>query len=174
MIGVVLTEGAKIQPMGWVLIIGFLVVLVVGVIIGSIIDKKNKAAFVEEEAKRFEGKKVYGNDTVFITSDNELVIRYTTTGVNGYKIFKSEGVKYILSFWNPVDKIWCVGLYNEKKKNIAGEDHKSSKKKPLKTKAYFRTKSENVEFVELLVKFIPDAELAGMSFKEYKGGYKKQ
>ena len=58
MIGVVLTEGAKIQPMGWVLIIGFLVVLVVGVIIGSIIDKKNKAAFVEEEAKRFEGKKV--------------------------------------------------------------------------------------------------------------------
>ena len=173
MIGVLLTEGAKIQPMGWVLIIGFIVVLVVGMIIGGIIDKKNRGLFAQKEAKRFEGKKVYGDDTIFITSDNELVIRYASAGVRGYKIFKLEGIKYILSFWNPVDKIWCLGLYNEKKKNIVGEDHKSSKKNPLKAKAYFRTKSEDVEFVEMLVKFIPNAELAGMSFKEYKGNLKK-
>lgn len=169
MIGAVLTESAKMSPIGWVLIIGLIVVIVWAIWY----DKKRSGKFDEEIDKLFADKKVYGNDTIFITKDNELVIRYHYQAVSGYKIFKLEGIKYILSFWNPVDKIWCVGLYNEKKKNIVGEDHKSAKRKPLKAKAYFRTKSEDVEFIEMLVKFIPDAELAGMSFKEYKGGAKQ-
>lgn len=173
MIGVWLTENAEIQPMGWVLIIGFLVLLVGGVIIGSIIDKKNRALFAEVEAKRFEGKKVYGNDNIFITSDNELVIRYTSAGTSGYKLFKLETIKYIMSCWDPGSKCWHIGLYNEKKKVVVGEDHKSSKKTPLKAKAYFQNRAENVEFVELLVKYIPNAELVGRSFKEYKGNYEK-
>lgn len=173
MLGFALTESAKIQPMGWVLIIGFVVVLVVGVIIGSRIDKKNKALFAEEEAKRFEGKKVYGNDAIFITSDNELVMRYATTGVSGYKIFKLEDIKYIMSCWDPGSKCWHTGLYNEKKKPIPGEDHKSSKKQPLKTKGYFQGRTENVEFLEMLLEYVPQAQLVGRSFKEYKGNLKK-
>lgn len=132
MIGVVLTEGAKIQPMGWVLIIGFLVLLVGGVIIGSIIDKKNRAIFAEVEAKRFEGKRVYGNDNIFITSDNELVFRYAAAGTRGYKIFKLEDIKYVMSCWNYQAKSWSLNLYNEKKKVVVGEDHKSSKRILLK------------------------------------------
>lgn len=173
MIGVVLTEGAKIQPMGWVLIIGFLVLLVGGVIIGSIIDKKNRAIFAEVEAKRFEGKKVYGNDNIFITSDNELVFRYAAAGTRGYKIFKLEDIKYIMSCWNYQAKSWSLNLYNEKKKVVVGEDHKSSKKNPLKAKAYFNSRNENVEFIEMLLQFAPTAQLVGMGFKEYKGSYKK-
>ena len=173
MIGVVLTEGAKIQPMGWVLIIGFLVLLVGGVIIGSIIDKKNRAIFAEVEAKRFEGKKVYGNDNIFITSDNELVFRYAAAGTRGYKIFKLEDIKYVMSCWNYQAKSWSLNLYNEKKKVVVGEDHKSSKKNPLKAKAYFNSRNENVEFIEMLLQFAPTAQLVGMGFKEYKGSYKK-
>lgn len=173
MIGVVLTEGAKIQPMGWVLIIGFLVLLVGGVIIGSIIDKKNRAIFAEVEAKRFEGKKVYGNDNIFITSDNELVFRYAAAGARGYKIFKLEDVKYIMSCWDHSSKCWILNLYNEKKKAVVGEDHKSTKRKPLKATAHFSTRNENVEFIEMLLQFAPTAQLVGMGFKEYKGSYKK-
>ncbi len=172
MVGVVLTESAKIQPMGWVLIIGFLVFLVVGVIVGSIIDKKNTGIFVEEEKKRFEGKKVYGNDTVFITSDNELVIRYSSVGLKGYKLFKLDEIKYIMSCWDAGARDWYIGFYNEKKKLIVGEDHKSSKKKPLKTKAGFHGSSENVEFLQMITKFAPNAQLVGVSFKEYKGSLK--
>ena len=123
MIGTVLTESAKIQPMGWVLIIGFVVVLVVGVIVGSRIDKKRAGQFEIEEAKRFEGKKVYGNEAVFITSDNELVIRYHSAGIKGYKIFKLENVKYIMSCWDSTVKQWYIGLYDEKKKGIKGENN---------------------------------------------------
>ncbi len=173
MIGVVLTEGAKIQPMGWVLIIGFVVVLVVGMIIGGIIDKKNRGLFAEKEAKRFEGKKVYGDDAVFITSDNEVVIRYASAGVRGYKIFKLEEIKYLMSCWDPGSKCWHIGFYNEKKKVVVGEDHKSSKKTPLKAKAYFQERGEDVEFLELILKFAPGVQLVGRSFKEYKGNLKK-
>lgn len=173
MIGVWLTENAEIQPMGWVLIIGFLVLLVGGVIIGSIIDKKNRAIFAEAEAKRFEGKKVYGNDNVFTTSDNELVFRYAASGARGYKIFKLEDIKYIMSCWDHSSKCWILNLYNEKKKAVVGEDHKSSKKTPLKAKAHFSTRNENVELVEMLLQFAPTAQLVGMYFKEYKGSYKK-
>lgn len=150
------------------------VVAIVAISVWAIqFDKKRSAIFDEETNKLFADKKVYGNDNIFITTETELVIRNHSGGVSSYKIFKLDEVKYIMSCWNPVDKIWCLGLYNEKKKNIAGEEHKSTKKTPLKAKAYFRTKSENVEFVEMLVKYIPNAELVGMSFKEYKGSYKK-
>ena len=172
MVGVVLTEGAKIQPMGWALIIGFVVVLVVGVIVGSIIDKKNAGIFVEEEKKRFEGKKIYGNDTVFITSDNELIIRYASAGVKGYKLFELDNIKYIISCWDAGARDWYIGFYNENKKQIVGEDHKSSKKKPLKTKAGFHGSSENVEFLEMIIKYAPNAKLVGLAFKEYKGSLK--
>lgn len=173
MIGIILTESAKIQPMGWVLIIGFVVILVVGVIIGGRVDKKNRAKFEEEEAKRFEGKKVYGNDVVFITSDNELVVRYDSTGLRGYKIFKLENVKYIMSCWDSTVKQWYIGLYDEKKKGIKGEDHNSGTKPFRKAGAGFHGRSEDVEFLEMIMKFVPDAQLVGLYFKEYKGGLKK-
>lgn len=168
MVGVVLTESAKIQPMGWVLIIGFAVILVIAVFT----DKKNSAKFNEEVTKRFEGKKVYGNDVVFITSDNELIIRYASMGISGYKLFKLADIKYIMSCWDGGARDWYIGFYNDKKKLIAGEDHKSSKKKPLKTKASFHDSSENVEFLEMITKFTTGVQLVGVSFKEYKGSLK--
>lgn len=173
MIGVVLTESAKIQPMGWVLIIGFVVILAVGMIIGARIDKKNRGKFEVEEAKRFEGKKVYGSEVVFITSDNELVIRYDSAGVKGYKIFKLESIKYIMSCWDSTVKQWYIGLYDENKKGIKGEDHNSGTKPLRKADASFHGKSENVEFLEMVMKYAPDAQLVGLYFKEYKGSLQK-
>lgn len=169
MIGVVLTEGAKIQPIGWVLIIGFLVIIVWAVWY----DKKRSGKFDEEVDKLFADKKVYGNEAVFITKDNELVVRNHSMGVSGYKIFKMEDVKYIMSCWDYQAKSWSLNLYNEKKKVVVGEDHKSSKKNPLKAKAYFNSRNENVEFIEMLLQFAPTAQLVGMGFKEYKGSFKK-
>lgn len=169
MIGVVLAEGAKIQPIGWVLIIGFLVIIVWAVWY----DKKRSGKFDEEVDKLFADKKVYGNEAVFITKDNELVVRNHSMGVSGYKIFKMEDVKYIMSCWDYQSKSWHLNLYNEKKKVVVGEEHKSAKKKPLKAKAYFSTRNENVEFIEMLLQFAPTAQLVGMGFKEYKGSYKK-
>lgn len=169
MTGVLLTESAKIHPIGWVLIIGFVVILVAAMFK----DKKDSAMFLEETEKRFAGKKVYGNDIIFITSDNELVVRYAVFGINGYKQFKLADVKYIMSCWDFTSKTWHIGLYNEKKKLITGEDHKSSKKKPLKAKAAFSDSGENVEFVEMLTKFVPNAQLVGIYFQEYKGNLKK-
>ena len=169
MIGVVLTESAKMPLIGWVLIIGFLVVMVWAVWY----DKKKSGKFDEEIDKLFADNKVYGNDTIFITKDNELVVRYHYQAVSGYKIFKLEDVKYIMSCWDHSSKCWILNLYNEKKKAVVGEDHKSTKRKPLKATAHFSTRNENVEFIEMLFKFVPNAELVGMYFKEYKGSYKK-
>lgn len=170
MIGVVLTESAKIHPIGWVLIIGFLVVMVWAVWY----DKKKSGKFNEEIDKLFADNKVYGNEVMFITKDNELVIRYHIMGVSGYKIFKLDDVKYMMSYWNFQTKSWHQTLYNEKKKVVVGEEHKSAKKKPLKAKAYFQDgHTEDVEFIEMILKFVPNAEVVGMGFKEYKGSYKK-
>lgn len=157
------------------MVVGIIVIVaIVALVVWAIMfDKKRSAQFDEKVDQLFEGKKVYGNETIFITSDNELVIRYHSAGVSGYKIFKPTDIRYIMSCWNPVDKIWNIGLYNEKKKLIVGEEYKSAKKNPLKAKAYFQGRSENVEFVELLMKFAPEAQLVGMSFKEYKGGAKQ-
>lgn len=170
MIGVVLTEGAKMSPIGWVLIIGLIVVIVWAVWY----DKKRSGKFDEEIDKLFADNKVYGNDTIFITKDNELVVRYHYQAVSGYKIFKLEDVKYIMSCWDHSSKCWILNLYNEKKKAVVGEDHKSTKRKPLKATAHFSTRNENVEFIEMLLQFAPTAQLVGMYFKEYKGDYKKQ
>ena len=68
----------------------------------------------------------------------------------------------------------CINRRCENSAHGVGEDHKSSKKNPLKAKAYFSTRNENVEFIEMLLQFAPNAQLVGMGFKEYKGGYKKQ
>ncbi|MBQ8039855.1 MAG: hypothetical protein IJ274_08320 [Lachnospiraceae bacterium] len=151
-----------------------LVVVIVAVMVWAIMyDKKKSGQFDEEVDKLFADKKVYGNEVIFITQDNELVARYHSGGVSGYKLFKLDDVKYVMSCWDSTSKCWQIGLYNEKKKSIPGEDHKSSKKKPLKTKAIFRGKSEDVEFLEMIMKFAPNAELVGLYFKEYKGGLKK-
>lgn len=170
MIGVVLTEGAKMPLIGWVLIIGLIVVIVWAIWY----DKKRSGKFDEEIDKLFADNKVYGNDTIFITKDNELVVRYHYQAVSGYKIFKLEDVKYIMSCWDHSSKCWILNLYNEKKKAVVGEDHKSTKRKPLKATAHFSTRNENVEFIEMLLQFAPTAQLVGMYFKEYKGDYKKQ
>ncbi len=154
---------------GIILVVGLIAVIVWAVMY----DKKRAGQFDAQTDKLFEGKKAYGNESIFITIDNELVIRYHSAGVSGYKIYKPTEVKYVMSCWNPVDKIWNIGLYNEKKKLVVGEDHKSTKKNPLKAKAYFQGNSENVEFVEMLLKFAPEAQLVGMSFKEYKGSVKQ-
>ncbi len=169
MVGAILTESAKIQPMGWVLIIGFVVVLVWAILY----DKKKSKQFDDNVDKMFADKKVYGNEATFITSDNELVNRYSWAGVSGYTLYKLDSVKYIISCWDSAAKQWYIGLYNEKKKRVVGEAHSSGKKSVRKSKAGFFENSENVEFIEMLLKFAPNAELVGMGFKEYKGSYKK-
>lgn len=157
------------------MVIGIIVAIgIVAFIVWAIMfDKKRSALFDEETDQLFADKKVYGDEKIFITSENELVIRYHSAGVSGYKIFKLANVKYIMSCWDFSSKCWRINLYDEKKKVIVGEEHKSAKKKPLKAKAYFQDRSEDVEFVEMLVKFIPNAELVGMGYKEYKGNFKK-
>lgn len=169
MVGVILTESAKIQPVGWVLIIGFVVVLVWAILY----DKKKSKQFDDNVDEMFADKKVYGNEVTFITSDNELVNRYSWAGVSGYTLYKLDSVKYIISCWDPAAKQWYTGLYNEKKKCIVGEEHSSGKKRVRKSKAGFFGDSENVEYLEMLLKFAPNAELVGMGFKEYKGNFKK-
>ncbi len=173
MFGVILSESAKIQPMGWVLIIGFVVLLVGGVIIGRKIDKKNSGKFDAETDMKFADKIAEGNRNIFITTDKELVLRYKNMGQSGYKLYKLEGIKYIMSCWDSTSKCWRIGLYNEKKKLVPGEDHKAGKKKVFNTKASFPAKSESVEFLEMIMKYAPDAELVGLYFKEYKGSLKK-
>ncbi len=151
-----------------------LVIVIVAIFVWAIMyDKKRAGQFDEEFAKKFADKKVYGNDKIFITSENELVIGYHINGVSGYKIFKLSDVKYIMSCWDFTTKCWHMGLYNEKKKSVVGEDHKSTKKNPLKAKAIFQDRNEDVEFLEMLMKFAPDAELVGLYFKEYKGNLEK-
>lgn len=157
------------------MVVGIIVVVaIVAISVWAIMyDKKKAGQFDEEFAKQFADKKVYGNDTIFITSENELVTRYHSGGVSGYKMFRLADVKYIMSCWDSTTKCWQIGLYNEKKKSVVGEDHKSSKKNPLKAKAIFQGRNEDVEFLEMLMKFAPNAELVGLYFKEYKGSLKK-
>lgn len=169
MVGIVLTESAKIQPMGWALIIGFSVVLIWAILY----DKKKSKQFDNKVDKMFADKKVCGNDALFITSDNELVNRYSWAGVSGYSLYKLDSVKYIISCWDSAANQWYLGLYNEKKKRIVGEAHSSGKKKVRKAKAGFFGDSENVELIEMILKYAPNAELVGMGFKEYKGSYRK-
>ena len=157
------------------MVVGIIVVVaIVAIFVWAIMfDKKRAAQFDEKVEQLFADKKVFGNETIFITPENELVTRYHSGGVSGYKIFKLADVKYIMSCWDSSTKCWRIGLYNEKKKLVAGEDHKAGKKKVFNTKASFPAKSESVEFLEMIMKYTPDAELVGLYFKEYKGSLKK-
>ena len=157
------------------MVVGIIVVIaIVAIVVWAIMfDKKRAAQFDEKVEQLFADKKVFGNETIFITPENELVTRYHSGGVSGYKIFKLADVKYIMSCWDSSSNCWQIGLYNEKKKSIVGEDHKSTKKNPLKAKAIFQGKSENVEFLEMVMKFAPEAQLVGLYFKEYKGALKQ-
>ena len=67
--------------------VGIIVVLViVAIMVWAIMyDKKRSGQFDERVDELFADKKVYGNEKVFITPDNELVTRYHSGGVSGYK-----------------------------------------------------------------------------------------
>lgn len=169
MAGILLSEGAKIQPIGWILIIGFAALI----IYLAIYDKKNAKRFDEEFEKTFQDKKVFGNDKIFITTGNELIVRERVNGASGYRILKLDDVKYILSAWDITTKMWHLGLYGEDKKVIKGERYHSGKKGANKVKGYFSFSREDVELIEMLVKHIPKAQLVGRDFKEYKGNYKE-
>lgn len=169
MMGILLAEGAKIQPVGWVLIIGFVALMIYLVIY----DKKNAKKFDEEFEKQFQDKKAFGNDRIFITTENELVLREKVNGAGGYQIFKLEDVRYIMSTWDFTIKMWHIGLYGDNKKAIKGEGYHSGKKGGRKVTAVFRFRGEDEQLIEMLVNHMPQAQLVGMGFKEYKGNYKK-
>ncbi len=154
---------------GILLVIGFVAIMVWAVKH----DKEKAKQFEEEFEKQFAEKRVYGNEKIFITPDNELVVCYAANGVKGYKIFKLENVKYIMSCWDYTAKCWRIGLYEENKKLLKGEDHNSGTKPLRKAEAHFANRSEDVEFLEMIMKFVPNAELVGLYFKEYKGSLKK-
>ncbi len=164
-----MSEGAKIQPIGWILIIGFAVLIVYL----AIYDKKNAKRFDEEFEKKFQDKKVFGNDKIFITTGNELIVRERVNGASGYRILKLDDVKFIMSTWDFTTKMWHLGLYNENRKLVKGERYHSGKKGANKTDAHFSFNGEDVELIEMLVKYIPKAQLVGREFKEYKGNYKE-
>lgn len=155
-------EGAKIQPFGWVLIIGFLIVF----IFGLIYDKKKSKKFSQEIDKKFEGKSVDGGYGSFITDDNELVMRFLGINMSGYKIFRLDNVAYVMTAWDYSIRKWVFALYDEKRKIIKGQEFVSTKRKPHRTKAYFQSDEEAVNLWELVHKHVPDAKHVGLYFKD--------
>lgn len=162
-------ESAKIQPMGWVLIIGFLAFF----IFGLIYDKKKAKKFDEELDKKFEGQMEDGNKGLFVTPDRELVSRYGVGNFSGYEMFKLDAIKYVMIAYDNTRgcRYWVVGLYDENKKIIKGMKHMSTKKKPSSTRAYFThfPTEQAAEVVwEFVHKHVPDAERVGKFFKDEK------
>uniref|UniRef100_UPI004056B6E5 hypothetical protein n=1 Tax=Acetatifactor sp. TaxID=1872090 RepID=UPI004056B6E5 len=162
-------EEAAITPVGWVLIIGFLAVL----IFGLIYDKKKAKKFDEELDKKFDGQMEDGNRGLFVTPDRELVSRYSVGNYSGYETFKLDAIKYVMVAYDNTRgcRFWVVGLYDENKKIIKGKRYLSTKKKPSNARAYFThfPTEKDAEFLwEFVHKHVPEAQRVEKFFKDLK------
>lgn len=160
---ILLTQEAKtIHPVALVCIIGFIIVF----ILCLIYDKKKAKKFSENFLKEYEGKMADGDAVFFITTERELVMPYIAPTFSGYKIFKLDEVAYVMTAWDRTCKSWILALYDKNKKSIKGKEFRSTKKKPLKAKAYFTTDAEAIERWEMIHKYVPDAKHVGIYFKD--------
>lgn len=155
-------EAGQIQPMGWVLIIGFVLVLILAVCY----DKK-KAKKLNEELDAELANKIAGTCGNFtVTTDNKLVTRFGAGAGSGYCFFSLDEVAYIMLCRDDTTRSWVLGLYGEDKKLIKGEKFNSNKKKAAKERAQFFVKGEDIELRDFVHQYVPGAKLVGKYFKE--------
>lgn len=157
-------ETGTIQPVGIVLIVGFVIILILCVRH----DKKKSKQLGEETDKKFDGKIADGDSENFITTDRELVMRFAYGITSGYNVFKLNAIAYVMTAWDLTSRQWVFALYDENKKCIQGQQFISTKKNPVNTKAYVftKTKEESIDMWELIHSHVPNAKHVGLGFKE--------
>ncbi len=163
----ILTQSTgAITPVGWVLIIGFLVILIWGIFY----DRKKAKNYSGEIDKSFEGKVADGNDVLFVTTDGELVSRFSSEGLSGYEVYKLDDIAYVMSAWDSSAGRWQLGIYDSRKKSVKGLRYSSRKTKPAKARGIFFVSEEPIEMREFVLKHAPKAVLVGKYFGEFKPG----
>lgn len=155
-------ETGKIQPMGYVLIVGFAIILIWGLIH----DRKKAGQFKGEIDKMFQDKIAGTCGNYIITTDNRLVEKFDLGIGSGYSMFSLADVAYIMTYRDSTVKTWKLALYDSNKKRIKGQKFDSRKKKASKTGADFITKGEDIELRDFIHSYVPQAKLVGLGFKE--------
>ncbi len=151
------------NPVGIILIVGFAAILVWAVMK----DKKQSGQFKEEILKRYDGKKLAGNDVTFITNEGELVMLGNLRGAAICDSYKLDNVAYVMTCYDRTPRSWVFALYDANKKVIYGQQFASSKKQPTKKRAYVFTDENSVNYMwELVHSQVPSAKRVGMYFKD--------
>lgn len=155
-----LSQSAKtIPPIGIALIVGFIVILVFGIMH----DRKKKQRFIKNTAERFEGKVtakfVSKSCECFVTNEDEIVIK--TNGGSEYVVCDIEEIVYAYAGWNMTAKMWEFLLLGENKKSVKGQRFRSTKRKSDKERmgVFCKSHEEAAELCQFAINNIPDIEL---------------
>lgn len=161
----ILTQSTgAITPVGWVLIIGFVIVF----IWGMFYDRKKAKNYSWKIDKSFEGKVADGNDVLFVTTDGELVSRFLSEGLRGYEVYKLDDIAYVMNAWDSSAGVWQLGIYDSRKKSVKGLRYSSGKSTPAKAGGIFFFAEEPIEMREFVLKHAPKAVLVGKYFRQFQ------
>lgn len=164
-------ESAQIKPLGWVLIIGFAIAVVFGVLH----DKKKASGFASDFASYIKENAIDNVGSIYITKNKELIFcdgNSTSLQVGCLK-FGLENVAYMMAFFESdihtnASQKYVVGLYDSKKKLIKGVRQTSANKSFKATADFILDSKEEVEaFYTMLSKYVSNVEKVGKFFKDY-------
>ncbi len=155
-------EAQQLTPAGIAWIVVFAVIIGAAVIY----DRKKAKKFSGSMEEQFAGRIMEESGNIFVTTDKELVAKSTAPTYVDYEIFSLENVAYVMAHKDKTAYgMWALSLYDSNKKIIKGVKIRSTKKKPQKTNAYILTNNRPDEAVELVLKYVPNAQLVGLGFK---------
>lgn len=129
-------------PVGIALVVGFVVILVVGLVV----DRNNAKKFTKEIEEKYPPKDIFGN--AWVTEKGELLYYLPTGTLSGYKKWNLQEIGYIATYRG------SFSLVDRNKEAMLGEYLTPSKKKFLKEKRYgtfsvgYDTVKEYIAFVK--------------------------
>lgn len=146
-------ETGEIQPMGWVLIIGFLVFFIGGLIY----DKKKKDSFIGDLAAMLQEKSIDNMYGSYITSDRALI--WILDG--GYMTCKLDDIYYISYGYDTINRNYGFTLRDEKGHVLKGKRYRSVKKKAEKCRmgTWVANREEAQGLFEFFKKHVPKVQL---------------
>ena len=131
------------QPLGVIIIVGFVLLLVICIFI----DKNTSKKFSNEIKEKYPVKDLFEN--AYVTDKGELLYHCPSGTLNGYKKWNLKDISYISTYRG------SFSVLDHNKKAMRGEYLTPSRKKLLKEKAYatFTVCPDKVyEYVEFIKK----------------------
>ena len=112
-----------IPPAGIAIIVGFIVILIICIIV----DKNGNAKFKKKIEEQYPTKETF--DRAYVTENGELLFRWESGTVLGYKKWNLSDIAYIATFKGEFS-------FSDKDGNTLRGEYLTPSKKPVKEKGY--------------------------------------